>query len=120
MTDGEKKPYHNIMTAAWRLFIAERESKQFSDEWWEEIIKDYDKLREPYKGTELDDYVCQINQAFLDELERKMKRGKQNRVSQKVLSGAQRENQRELQCTDPVPEMGRCEEDDVQLTASDW
>jgi hypothetical protein len=70
MTDEDKKPYHTIMTAAWRLFIKERKTEQFSDEWWKELIGDYDKLREPYRGTIYDDYCGDVNQAFLDQWER--------------------------------------------------
>lgn len=78
MTDEEKKPYHTIMVAAWRLFIKDRETEQFSDKWWEEIIGEYDNLREPYKGTIYDGYCCAVNQAFLDQWERIQKIGKQN------------------------------------------
>ncbi len=74
MTDEEKKPYHTVMTAAWRVFTKARNAEQFTDEWWREIIEEYDKLREPYKGTPMDDYVCGINQVFLDEWELIQKR----------------------------------------------
>lgn len=76
MTDEEKKPYHTIMVAAWRIFIKERQSRQFSDEWWKEIIKEYETLRAPYKGTIYDDYCGDVSQSFLDQYERMQKRDK--------------------------------------------
>ena len=76
MTDEEKRPYHNIMVAAWRLFIKDREPEKFTDAWWKDVFKDYDKLRELYKKTIYDQYCCHVSQAFLDELERIQKRNK--------------------------------------------
>ena len=120
MTDEEKKPYHTIMVSAWRLFTKERTPERFSYEWWEEISGDYDKLREPYKGTPLDLYVCHINQAFLDEYERLQKRERPERVSTPVLPQEEEYTQEELHFPAPVPEVGGSEESNQTLTASDW
>lgn len=111
MTHDEKVPYHDIMVSAWRIFIKERPEETYSDSWWEIIIKEYEELREPYKGTKLDDYVCAISQTFLDEYERGQKRGKrQKRISETVLPNSQGYHQEELQLSDPVREVGGCEE----------
>ena len=110
MTDQEKTPYHRIMVDAWRIFIREREVPRFSDKWWEEIIKDYDELREPYKRTDLDDYVCDIAMLFLNEYERVNKHERQKRVSKELLSEDQRTTQTELQLSDNVCKVGRLEE----------
>lgn len=69
MTDEEKKPYHSIMVDAWRIFIKENPHKRYSDKWWTDIINEYENLRKPYIGTELDDFTCRISQVFLDEYE---------------------------------------------------
>jgi hypothetical protein len=120
MTDKEKAPYHKIMVDTWRLFIKDRIPQKFSNEWWEEIIKDYEELREPYKGDPLDDYVCHISQVFLDELERIMKRDRPKRLSKEVLPGTQGYPQAELQCSDSISKMGGSKEDNQTITAEDW
>ena len=110
MTDKEKIPYHKIMVDTWRLFIKERTCEKFSDKWWEELIDEYRKLRTPYIGTELDDYVCWLSQVFLDEYERKHKIAKQKRISKTILSDPQKGTPKELQCSDSVCQMGGFEE----------
>lgn len=120
MTDEEKKPYHDVMVASWRIFIKDRQPKRFSDGWWEEIIGDYDKLREPYKGNPMDDYVCHINQAFLDELERIQRRDRSQEVSTRILSKDKGGSQKELHCSAAVPEMGGSQKADEPLSAADW
>lgn len=110
MTDEQKKPYHTIMVSAWRLFIKERAPKQFSQEWWNEIIGDYNKLREQYKNTQQFSYCDYISQSFLDEWERIQKRDRQDGVSEGVLLETQGYHQEELQFTDPVSAVGGSEE----------
>ena len=97
MTNEEKTPYHKIMVDAWRIFIKERKAELFSDEWWEEIINEYDVLREPYKNTELDSYLCSISMVFLDEYERKSKHARQKRISEELLSAQQEKVERTVQ-----------------------
>ena len=111
MTSEEKTPYHTIMVDAWRIFIKDRSHERYCDKWWEEIIGEYKSLRDSYIGTKLDDYVCQLSQVFLDEYERGQKRGKrQKRISETVLPSSQGCHQEELQLSDPVREVGGCEE----------
>ncbi len=62
------------MVDAWRIFIKENPHKRYSDKWWTDIINEYENLREPYIGTELDDFTCRISQVFLDEYEDLQKR----------------------------------------------
>ena len=109
MTDEEKKPYHTIMVSAWRLFIKERKLERYTDSWWEEVIADYDKLREPYKMTKYDLYCCHVSQAFLDELERIGKK-----------DGPQKYIQAELPLTKAVPELAGSKENTEQYSAEDW
>lgn len=109
MTDEEKKPYHTIMVAAWRIFIKDRKTERFTGQWWEEIIADYDKLREPYKMTKYDLYCCHVSQAFLDELERMGKK-----------YGAQKDIQAELPLAKAVPELAGNKENTYQYSAKDW
>lgn len=120
MTHEEKVVYHEIMKQAWIIFGKQRDCEEFGDKWWQEIIGEYDELRKPYKGTLLDDYVCQLAQAFLDEHERVYKRGKQKGISEAILSGSQGYHQEELQLSDTVSEVGGSEEDNVQIEAADW
>lgn len=115
MTDEEKKPYHTIMTAAWRLFGKERSAEKFSDAWWQEIISEYDDLRKPYKGTIYDDYCGDISQAFLEQWERIQKSDRQKRVFPSVLPEKQGYHQEELSFKNPVPKVGGSEEDTVPL-----
>lgn len=110
MTDIEKKPYHKIMVDAWRIFIKDRELERFSDKWWEEIINEYDVLRKPYMNTEYDEYVCSISMAFLDEYERKGKYERQKGISEELLSGSQKEEERELQVSGDICEVDGFEE----------
>lgn len=110
MTDKEKAPYHKVMVDAWRIFIKERTHEKFSDPWWEEIIAEYERLREPYIHTLMDDYVCHISQVFLDEYERGQKRERPKRISKTVLPNSQGNDSKELQLPDTVCEMARCEE----------
>lgn len=110
MTDKEKAPYHKIMVDSWRIFIKERLSDKYSDAWWEDIIGEFRKLREPYVGTRFDDYVCHISQVFLDEYERGQKRERQNRIPETVLSNTQERNPTEIQFSDSVSKVGGCEE----------
>lgn len=120
MTDDVKKPYHDAMVSAWRIFIEERTSEQFSDEWWREIVGEYAHLMSSYHGTPLHDYVSYISQAFLDEWERIQKRDRQKGISETVLSEPQGYYQEELQFTDPVPEVDGSKENNKAFTASDW
>lgn len=120
MTAEEKKVYHTIMVDTWRVFTKARTLEQFSDAWWQEIVGEYDELRKPYRGTLLDDYVCQLAQAFLDEHERVYKRGKQKGISETVLSKPQGYHQEELQLTNSVSEVGGDKESPETLSAEDW
>lgn len=120
MTDEEKKPYHTAMLASWRIFIKERKTERFSNEWWKEIIGEFNSLRESYVGTSLRDYVDYMNQAFLDEWERIQKRDRQKGISETVLPEAQEYHQEELQFTDTVSEVAGREENSEAFTASDW
>lgn len=110
MTDKEKAPYHKVMVDAWRIFIKERTHEKFSDPWWEEIIAEYERLREPYIHTLMDDYVCHISQVFLDEYERGQKREKQSGISKTILSSSQGRDTTEIQYSDNIPQVGGCEE----------
>ena len=110
MTDEQKKPYYTIMVDCWRLFMKNRQFEAFNDLWWQEIIGDYEKLREPYKGTNLDDFVCQLSQCFLDEHERLQKNERQNRIPETILSNTQERNPTAIQFSDSVSKVGGCEE----------
>ena len=120
MTDEQKKPYYTIMVDCWRLFMKDRQFETFNDLWWQEIIGDYEKLREPYKGTNLDDFVCQLSQCFLDEHERLQKNERQNRIPGKILSGTQGTDQGKVQQPDSVCEVERSKGSNESLKAEDW
>lgn len=120
MTDEQKKPYYTIMVDCWRSFMKDRQFETFNDLWWQEIIGDYEKLREPYKGTSLDDFVCQLSQCFLDEHERLQKNERQNRIPGKILSGTQGTDKGKIQHTDPDGEVERSKGSNESLKAEDW
>lgn len=120
MTDEEKKPYHTAMLASWRIFIKERKTERFSNEWWKEIIGEFNSLRESYVGTPLRDYVDYMNQAFLDEWERIQNRDRQKGISETVLPETEEYRQEELQFSDPVPKVDGSKEADEEFTSADW
>ena len=120
MTDEQKKPYYNIMVDCWRVFMKDRSHETFSDEWWKEIIGEYDKLRGPIKGTAYDEFFCQLSQSFLDEHERLQKHERQNRISGKILSVTQGTNKGKIQHTDSDGEVERSKGSNESLKAEDW
>lgn len=120
MTDDVKKPYHDAMVSAWRIFIEERTAEQFSDEWWREIVGEYAHLMSSYHGTPLHDYVSYMSQAFLDEWERIQKRERQKGISETVLPETQRYHQEEIQFTETIPPVVRREESSKSFTSADW
>ena len=70
MTDEEKKPYYDIMVETWRTFMKKRESERFSDEWWNEIINEYETQGKKWKGTPYEGYYGDLAMSFLDQYER--------------------------------------------------
>lgn len=59
MQDSEKKIYYDIVTKCWVAFSKERPQPEFSDEWWERLIADFDEIRNVYKDT---DYSALVNE----------------------------------------------------------
>ncbi len=76
MTDEEKKPYYDIMVETWRTFMKVRKAERFSDEWWDEIIAEYESQRKKWKETQYDDYYGDLAMAFLNQYERLRKLSK--------------------------------------------
>lgn len=70
MTDEEKKPYYDIMVETWRSFIKVRKAELFSDEWWQEIIDEYEAQGKKWKGTPYEDYYGDLTMSFLNQYER--------------------------------------------------
>lgn len=120
MTHETKVSYYKVMSELWLLFSKDRSQEQFSDEWWEEIIRDFERAVEKYSNTPLVDYAWQVTMAFLNEYERVYKRERQKRLSEEVLSGTQGDKETKISQPVSVPEVVGSEESSQVLTAEDW
>ena len=67
MNDERKKIYYTILVDLWRLFIKPRKLQTFTDEWWEEVIKEYTTYTNRYKNTQFEDYCGELAISFLEE-----------------------------------------------------
>lgn len=76
MNDERKKIYYTILVDLWRLFIKPRKLQTFTDEWWEEVIKEYTAYTNRYKNTQFEDYCGELAISFLNEYERCSKKEK--------------------------------------------
>ena len=76
MADSEKKIYYDIITKCWVAFTKVRDVPEFSDEWWQSLIADYDEIRAQYAGTEYAELVNELSMKLQDQHERRQKREK--------------------------------------------
>lgn len=75
MQDSEKRIYYEIVTKCWAAFSRGRPSVEFSDEWWKEVIADFNEIGDGYKNTEFYDFVGGLIMQFLNQHERRSKNG---------------------------------------------
>lgn len=73
MQDSEKKIYHDIITKCWVAFSKGRPSAEFTDEWWEQVIADFDLIRQEYGMTDYKMLVDELAMSLQDEHERRQK-----------------------------------------------
>lgn len=71
MQDSEKKIYYNIITKCWVAFSKGRPYPEFSDEWWEQLIADFDLIRKEFSMTEYSEFVNELTMKLQDEHERR-------------------------------------------------
>lgn len=76
MQESEKKIYYEIITKCWIAFSKQRPCYQFSDEWWEQLINDFDDIRKSYINTDYATLVNEITMSLQDEHERRFKYGR--------------------------------------------
>ena len=77
MQDSEKKIYYDIITKCWVAFSKGRPYPEFSNEWWERLIADFDEVRGIYKGTDYEKLVGVLTMELQNEHERRQKLWKQ-------------------------------------------
>lgn len=77
MQDSEKKIYYDIITKCWVAFSKGRLYFEFSDEWWSEVIADFDAIVNEYKDTDYADLVETLSIKMLDQHERRQREWKQ-------------------------------------------
>lgn len=78
MQDSEKKIYYDIVTKCWSVFSKARFEPEFSDEWWEQLIDDFDLIRNEYKNTDYSELVNELTAEFLEQHERRQKAWRQH------------------------------------------
>lgn len=67
--------YKKISGAIWTLFKAALETiDKESDEWWEEMNEELDKILKKYEGTEYQTYARSYANNVLNEIERFVKK----------------------------------------------
>lgn len=73
MQDSEKKIYYDIITKCWVAFSKGRPYPEFSDEWWEHLISDFDEVRSFYKNSDYEELVDSIAMKLQNEHERRQR-----------------------------------------------
>mgnify|MGYP003571251907 FL=1 len=76
MQDSEKRIYHDIITKCWVTFSKGRPYPEFSDEWWERLIADFDDIRKEYANTDYSELVNELTMKMQDQHERRQKEWK--------------------------------------------
>lgn len=74
MSESEKKIYYDIIVKCWKTFSKERPFPEFSDDWWEHTISDFNIISAEYKNTDYADFAADLVMQFLNEQERRKKR----------------------------------------------
>lgn len=77
MQHSEKTIYYNIIVKCWTTFSKERTYAEFSDDWWSEIIAEFNTILNEYRGTEYQPLVDTLVMRLLDQQERRQKEWKQ-------------------------------------------
>lgn len=71
MQDSEKQIYYDIIVRCWKIFATPSAHKEFSDNWWREIVDKFDDVIKVYRNTEYASFTSKIVQDFLNEHERR-------------------------------------------------
>ena len=77
MQDSEKQVYYDIIVRCWKCFATPLNQKEFSDEWWREIIGRFDDIIKVYRDTDYARFTERMTQNLLDEHERRQDNGKE-------------------------------------------
>ena len=81
MQDSERKIYYDIVTKCWVAFSKGRPYPEFSGEWWDRLIADFDEIRKEYRGTDYSELVNELTMKLQDQHERRQREWKQQQKS---------------------------------------
>lgn len=76
MYDSERAIYHDIVTKCYKTFVRERPYPEFSNEWWQGLIADYDAIRKEYAMTNCKELVDKLTFQLQEQHERRQREWK--------------------------------------------
>ena len=74
MDDVEKRIYYDIITNTWKIFSKKRNYEEFSDDWWQDILDEFDTYCKQFKDTEYEEIVDGIVTTLLAEHTRRYRK----------------------------------------------
>lgn len=76
MQATERTAYHDIVVECYSSFVKDRPEQEFSDEWWKNLIADFDKICKKREGTEYHGLAMELSMRLLEQHERRQKKWK--------------------------------------------